>query len=215
MQESNRTVFEINFDYVFFPGLIDMVNVIQTTFTRRFATAPEPSKSPNWGIYLSGAGALGLGAYAYLSYGSNASAAAKPVQEKSPLDPNSFINFKLKKVVPYNDNTSTFIFELPDNQASLLTVASCVVVKSADPEALVGDNGKPVIRPYTPISQPDTPGELSFLVKKYPTGKASVHIHNLKPGEELAIKGPIVKFEYKGKHILIYYEYNKSLMVYI
>ena len=207
MQESNRTVFEISFDYVFFSELIDMVNDLQTTFTRRFATAPEPSKSPNWGIYLSGAGALGLGAYAYLSYGSNASAAAKPVQEKSPLDPNSFINFKLKKVVPYNDNTSTFIFELPDNQASLLPVASCVVVKSADPEALVGDNGKPVIRPYTPISQPDTPGELSFLVKKYPTGKASVHIHNLKPGEELAIKGPIVKFEYKGKHILIYYEY--------
>ena len=125
MQESNRTVFEISFDYVFFPELIDTVNVIQTTFTRRFATAPEPSKSPNWGIYLSGAGALGLGTYAYLSYGSNASAAAKPVQEKSPLDPNSFINFKLKKVVPYNDNTSTFIFELPDNQASLLPVASC------------------------------------------------------------------------------------------
>ena len=90
-----------------------------------------------------------------------------------------------------------FIFELPDNQASLLPVASCVVVKSSDPEALKTDKGKPVIRPYTPISPSDAPGELTFLVKKYPQGLASVHIHNLKPGESLSVKGPIPKFDYK------------------
>ena len=92
-----------------------------------------------------------------------------------------------------------FIFELPDGQASLLPVASCVVVKSSDPEALKNDKGKPVIRPYTPISHSNAPGELTFLVKQYPQGLASVHIHNLKQGDTLSIKGPILKFPYKSK----------------
>ena len=84
-----------------------------------------------------------------------------------------------------------------------MPVASCVVFRSSDPEALKNENGKPVIRPYTPISASDAPGELTFLVKKYPKGLASVYIHNLKPGETLAIKGPIVKFPYKGASSLL------------
>ena len=65
--------------------------------------------------------------------------------------------------------------------------------------ALKNDKGKPVIRPYTPISPSNAPGELTFLVKQYPQGLASVHIHNLKPGDTLSIKGPILKFPYKSK----------------
>ena len=30
-------------------------------------------------------------------------------QEKSPLDPENFVDFKLKKIVPYNHNTSTCV----------------------------------------------------------------------------------------------------------
>jgi cytochrome-b5 reductase len=73
-----------------------------------------------------------------------------------------------------------FIFELPNNEASLLPVASCLVVKSSDPEALKDANGKPIIRPYTPISQPDEKGELALMVKKYQNGNASKYIHSLK-----------------------------------
>lgn len=58
------------------------------------------------------------------------------------------------------------------------------------------DKGKPVIRPYTPISQHEEKGYLKLMVKEYPTGKMSKHIANLKPGETLAFKGPIVKKEY-------------------
>lgn len=92
-----------------------------------------------------------------------------------------------------------FIFELPEDQASLLPITSCVVVKSSDPEALKDDKGKPVVRPYTPVSPSDVPGELTFLVKKYPQGKASKYIHELKPGDSLSIKGPIPKFPYKSE----------------
>ncbi|TFK78728.1 ferredoxin reductase-like protein, partial [Polyporus arcularius HHB13444] len=106
--------------------------------------------------------------------------------------------FKLKKVEPYNHNTAKFIFELPPDTASLLPVASCVIVKSSpDAAPLVDAKGKPVIRPYTPISPSDQPGELTFLVKKYEEGKMSKYIHDMHPGDKLSIKGPIPKFEYK------------------
>ena len=80
----------------------------------------------------------------------------------------------------------------------MLPLASCVIVKSSDPEGLKDANGKPVIRPYTPISRSDAPGELTFLIKKYDNGLASKYIYGLKPGDKLAIKGPIQKFAYKG-----------------
>ena len=93
-----------------------------------------------------------------------------------------------------------YIFELPDGEASLLPIASCVVVKSAtdSPAPLVGTNGKPIIRPYTPVSPSDQEGELTFLIKRYEEGKMSQHIHGLAPGDKLAIKGPIMKIPYKS-----------------
>ncbi|THH10524.1 hypothetical protein EW146_g8349, partial [Bondarzewia mesenterica] len=162
--------------------------------SRRYSTEAATKKSSNLPFYLGGAGIGGLLGYLYLE---STHKPTKKVQEKSPLDPENFIDFKLKKIIPYNHNTSTFVFELPNNEASLMPIASCVVVKSSDPEALKDKNGKPVIRPYTPISQPDTEGELAFLVKKYDNGVASKYIHELKPGETLSIKGPISKFPYK------------------
>ncbi|KAF9484116.1 NADH-cytochrome b5 reductase [Pholiota conissans] len=114
-----------------------------------------------------------------------------------PLDPQNFVALKLKKITPYNHNASKFTFELPDNQASNIPIASCIVVKSTDAEALKDGEGKPIIRPYTPISTPDTPGELTLLIKRYEAGNASKHIHSLKVGDSLSVKGPIAKFPYK------------------
>lgn len=96
-----------------------------------------------------------------------------------------------------------FVFKLNDDEASLLPVASCVIVKSSDPEALTDAKGKPVIRPYTPISRSDAPGELTLLIKRYENGVASKYIHGLQPGDKLAIKGPIAKFPYKGDLVFL------------
>jgi cytochrome-b5 reductase len=177
---------------------------------RTFSTAPN--SKPNWPLFLSAAGLTGLGLYAYLEWYPKKE--SRPVQEKSPLDPKDFIDFKLKRIVHYNHNTSKcafpvfiirlslhealrFIFDLPDQQASLLPIASCVIVKASDPTALLDKKGKPVVRPYTPISPSDQPGELAFLIKRYDSGNASKHIHSLNPGDSLSIKGPISKFDYK------------------
>lgn len=145
------------------------------------------------------AGVAGLAGYLYLD--STNKAPVKPkISDKSPLDPQNFVDFKLKQVEPYNHNTAKFIFELPPDTASLLPVASCVVVKSAADAAnpLLDSKGKPIIRPYTPISPSDKPGELTFLIKRYDTGKMSKYFFELHPGDKLSIKGPIPKFEYKS-----------------
>jgi cytochrome-b5 reductase len=67
------------------------------------------------------------------------------------------------------------------------------VTKAANEDDLRDDKGKPVIRPYTPVTTPDAEGHVDFLVKKYENGVMSKHIHSLKPGDSLAIKGPIPK----------------------
>jgi len=173
---------------------------------RRYATE-TPKQSSKLPLYLGIGGCAGLGLYIYLDRFSGSSWRShpqkgkdteekKPKQEKSPLDPKEFIDFKLKKVEPYNYNTAKYTFELPESTASLLPVASCVVVKSASSSTspLQTPDGKPVVRPYTPISPSEQEGELTFLIKRYEEGKMSQYIHDLKVGESLGIKGPITKF---------------------
>ncbi|CAA7265856.1 unnamed protein product [Cyclocybe aegerita] len=161
---------------------------------RRYSTAPAQKKSSSLPFVFLGVGVASAAAYWYI----DSQAPPKPKQEKSPLDPEKFIDFKLKKIVPYNHNSSSFVFELPNNEASLIPVASCLVVKSSDLEGLVDAKGKPIIRPYTPISPPDAPGELTLLVKRYETGNMSKYIFGLKEGDTLALKGPITKLPYQA-----------------
>lgn len=70
-----------------------------------------------------------------------------------------------------------------------METASCVLTK------FTKDNGKNVIRPYTPTSDPEETGEFELVVKSYPDGAMSQHIHSLKPGDTLAFKGPILKYK--------------------
>jgi cytochrome-b5 reductase len=72
--------------------------------SRRLSTQPT-KQSPAWPLFLAIGGAGGLAGWVYLSW-SEAKPPSKPIQEKSPLDPQNFLPFKLKAVVPYNHNTS-------------------------------------------------------------------------------------------------------------
>lgn len=53
---------------------------------------------------------------------------------------------RLAEIIPYNHNTSRFVFDLPEGTHSGLTVASALVVKSATEGEALGKNGKPAIR---------------------------------------------------------------------
>ncbi|KAG0322038.1 NADH-cytochrome b5 reductase [Dissophora globulifera] len=104
------------------------------------------------------------------------------------LNPEAFVDFKLKSIHALTPNTSKFVFELPEHQTLGMTVASCVVTK------FINDEGKPVIRPYTPTSNDDVKGSFDFIIKRYDAGVMSAHIHSLKVGDTLAVKGPMSKY---------------------
>ncbi|KAH7108291.1 ferredoxin reductase-like protein [Auriculariales sp. MPI-PUGE-AT-0066] len=161
---------------------------------RRLSTQAAPPAGGSNRLLVLGAAAVGLGGIVFWSLQNGQSTTPK-VPLKSALDKDNFVEFPLKKVLPYNHNTQTFIFELPEGTATLLPVAGCVLVKS---DELLGKNGKPVIRPYTPVSDSQQPGELALMIKKYDTGVMSKHVHEMKVGDKLAIKGPITKFEVKA-----------------
>lgn len=56
----------------------------------------------------------------------------------------------------------------------------------------------PVLRPYTPIQDPDSRGAVELLVKQYPGGKASTYLHSLQPGSKLTVRGPIPGYSWKA-----------------
>ncbi|KAF8807892.1 cytochrome-b5 reductase [Phlegmacium glaucopus] len=159
----------------------------------RLYSTTSTKHSNNLPLVLLGIGAVSAGGYWYLYR----IQPEKPKQEKSPFDPQNFTDFKLKKVLPYSHNSSTFVFELPNNDASLIQVASFLLVRASNPDAVLSDKGKPIIRPYTPISPSDAPGELALLIKRYDQGNMSKHIFSLKAGDTLSMKGPVLKFPYQ------------------
>ena len=113
-----------------------------------------------------------------------------------------FVSLVLDKVEDVSGNTKRFRFKLDDEDAvSGLPVASALITKYKGPEM-----EKPVIRPYTPISDEDEKGYLDFVVKKYPGGPMSTHMHDMTVGQRLDFKGPIPKYKWeanKHEHIAL------------
>ncbi|KDE04348.1 hypothetical protein MVLG_05227 [Microbotryum lychnidis-dioicae p1A1 Lamole] len=169
---------------------------------RSYATSAGPSaSSPVLAPVLLFIGVVSAGAY----YESTRDGSQKVQQFKQAvvagppaLTNNEFKPLKLVKVTPYNHNTSKFTFELPEGTSSGLTVASALVVKAAKEGEGLAKNGKPAVRPYTPITEPSTQGKLDLLVKHYKDGAMTEHIFGLKEGDNLLFKGPIPKFPYKA-----------------
>lgn len=55
----------------------------------------------------------------------------------------------------------------------------------------LGPDGKPLIRPYTPITTEDTVGYFDLLIKVYPEGNMSQHIDHLRVGDTLDVCIPV------------------------
>jgi len=190
---------------------------------RRYATEPS-SGSSNTLLYAGVAAIIAGGGYYYYSQGDNASkikSAAKDAEAKVKEEADKakaklgghtgdtpvkaaftggdqgFISLKLDNVEPINHNTKKFRFVLPEeDQVSGMHVTSALLTKFKGPT-----DEKPVIRPYTPISDEGEKGFIDLLVKKYPNGPMSQHIHDMVPGQRLDFKGPIPKYPWSpNKH---------------
>jgi cytochrome-b5 reductase len=188
---------------------------------RRYATegpSADPKKGNNTLLYGAAAAALAGAGYYFFSGTPAAKKAEEKVKEASsaakdklPLGEvkkaltggdQGWVSLKLEEVEIVNHNSKRFRFRLPeDDMVSGLQVASAILTKFTPNE---GD--KPVIRPYTPISDEDTKGYLDLLVKKYPNGPMSTYMHDMVPGQRLDVKGPIPKYPWsanKHRHIAL------------
>ncbi|KAF2223273.1 cytochrome-b5 reductase [Elsinoe ampelina] len=112
-------------------------------------------------------------------------------EAKTTFPGSGFTKLILQDSHMVNHNVKYLRFRLPegDQQSGIQTITSLLTTHTPDGAWI------PVFRPYTPIDA-DEPGYLSFLVKQYPNGKGSSHMHSLKPGDELKVK-PIHEFDYK------------------
>jgi len=142
-------------------------------------------------------GYLGLGSgVATAAVWHQNSSTSKPAQAydgvgaRGPFTVKNWTAFELKRIEEVNHNCKIFHFGLRDIQdVSNLPVASCITTHFID------EHGKEIIRPYTPINQ-NSVGEFQLLIKSYPEGIMSKHIHQLKIGDKLEAKGPWEKLLY-------------------
>ncbi|KAF2189346.1 ferredoxin reductase-like protein [Zopfia rhizophila CBS 207.26] len=174
---------------------------------RRYAS--EAPKSGGNGLLYTSIALAGVGgAYFYLRGGqaptgqggaAPPSAEAKKVPAKAAFTggEQGFVSLLLESSEVINHNTKKLRFKLPEeDMESGLPVASAVITKYKGPNM-----EKPVIRPYTPTSDTDQKGYVEFVIKRYPNGPMSSHIHDMEPGQRLDIKGPIPKYPWSpNKH---------------
>ncbi|CAM0879860.1 unnamed protein product [Alopecurus aequalis] len=114
---------------------------------------------------------------------------------KVALNPEKWLEFKLQEKATVSHDSQLFRFSFDPSTKLGLDVASCLVTRAPIGQEVEGRR-KYVIRPYTPISDPDSKGHFDLLIKVYPDGKMSQHFASLKPGDVLEVKGPIEKLRY-------------------
>jgi len=95
---------------------------------------------------------------------------------------------KVTRVEQINHDTKRISFALPGGQNEISGVTpGAAILTQHTPEG----GWFPVFRPYTPVNDLDQRGVLELVVKKYPGGKASSHLHSLDVGDALTVRGPL------------------------
>jgi nitrate reductase (NAD(P)H) len=117
------------------------------------------------------------------------------------LNPKSWLKAPLTSKKDISWDTKIFTFDLQHPTQTLgLPVGQHLMMKLTDAKTK-----EAIIRSYTPISEISDQGKLHILVKIYygtdqaPGGKMTVTLDSCAIGESIEFKGPIGKFEYKGK----------------
>ncbi|XP_021276235.1 NADH-cytochrome b5 reductase-like protein [Herrania umbratica] len=187
-----------------------------TTFFRRLAKATPPSftnafggqpKSGFAGFRFSAIAAVASGISSYYYFSESNLVHLDQINEetgpKVALKSDKWIEFKLQDTARVSHNTQLFRFSFDPTAKLGLDVASCILTRAPLGQDAEGKT-QYVIRPYTPISDPDAKGYFDLLIKVYPEGKMSQHFASLKPGDVVEVKGPIEKLRYSPnmkKHI--------------
>ncbi|KAF2106891.1 NADH-cytochrome b5 reductase [Lophiotrema nucula] len=109
----------------------------------------------------------------------------------------AFVSLPLESSELVNHNTKRLRFKLPhETDISGLSLTSAVLTLSWPKGRWM-----PVARPYTPISKLDEPGILELLVKHYPDGKQSTHLHSLRPGDKLLFAAALRGYQWRPSEV--------------
>ncbi|KAF7838678.1 NADH-cytochrome b5 reductase-like protein [Senna tora] len=189
---------------------------IMASFFRRLARATSPiafgnayggQSNSTHGRFRMPLGAIAAvsGGVSYLYYYSSPSLVhLEEVKEDKSQDTGDYPTWHSDQVNGSNlscKRLPRFSFD-PDKKLGL-NIASCILTR-----AQVGQDaeGKPnfAVRPYTPISDPESKGYFDLLIKIYPGGQMTQHLASLKPGDVLEVNGPMDSLKYTPnmkKHI--------------
>ncbi|KAI0553978.1 oxidoreductase NAD-binding domain-containing protein [Xylaria curta] len=138
---------------------------------------------------------IGIGVYSrYLTSVAHADSGAPP---KAFGSGPAFLSLQLQSTEVVNHNTKRLRFALPTNEhVSGLALTSALLTYSWPKGCIL-----PCVRPYTPITRNDEAGVLELMVKRYPNGKQSTHLHSLQPGDSLRFVTPIPGYKWTlNKH---------------
>mmetsp|Transcript_217 Transcript_217/g.342 ORF Transcript_217/g.342 Transcript_217/m.342 type:complete len:346 (-) Transcript_217:32-1069(-) len=103
-----------------------------------------------------------------------------------------FIKVPLLENVPVSPTAFVARFGLPDPARPLnLSTCACILAGVETP------NGEMVVRPYTPISTNADKGTFDLLIRKYPDGKMSSYLADLKPSKEGVVGFKHIPFNVK------------------
>lgn len=129
-----------------------------------------------------------------------------PVTLQAPAKPGDLpatVHLPLIEKQALSHDTRRFRFALPSNQHVLgLPVGQHISLRYTD------DEGKLVVRSYTPVSSDDTKGYVDLVIKvyfknvhpKFPEGgKMSQHLESLAIGDTIEVSGPKGKLSYMGQ----------------
>jgi len=166
---------------------------------RRYATEAPKSGSSNTLLYtLLAAGAGGAAYYYYPSLtGAAKEVAPKELPPAIPTFTGEPVELRLANVEQLSRNTKRYTFELPSpDHVAGMKVASCLVAIYQPPGA-----DKPVIRPYTPVTDDDSRGKMEFVIKSYEKGNMSQVFNNMNVDQRMKFKGPFQKYLWEpNKH---------------
>jgi cytochrome-b5 reductase len=117
---------------------------------------------------------------------------ASPSKPATFLDPSTFKPLELSRIDKLTHNTKRFVFKLPDPKMRIgLPTGQHITFLAKD------SDGKDVYRPYTPVTDDDTPGAVEFVIKLYDQGKMSQVLAKMKVGDCMQMKGPRGRFSYR------------------
>ncbi|KAI9822700.1 MAG: NADH-cytochrome b5 reductase [Pycnora praestabilis] len=140
--------------------------------------------------------ALGLGIFTtYNVAAPHTVYAEKPKEAKKIFDGSfGFVDLKLHAVDQITPDTKRLRFELPEDENISGFPMLCALLS----KATTAGSWLPTMRPYSPTSDPEQPGFIDLVVKRYATGPMSTHLHALQPGQTHSfMKKPIVEFQWQ------------------